>query len=86
MRVDETGASARDIVVIPPQEIDNVVTLVLQRAGRDLSFSDIVYRANSILGYKRTGSRINGAYQQAIDRLMLHGTVIRTGDQYGIAP
>lgn len=86
VRVDETGASARDIVVIPPQEIDNVVTLVLQRAGRDLSFSDIVYRANSILGYKRTGSRINGAYQQAIDRLMLHGTVIRTGDQYGIAP
>jgi hypothetical protein len=69
---DRSHAGPRDAALLPPEELAAALRLVIAKELR-IAREDLVKRAAQLLGYSRTGARLQRTFHAALDRLIEEG-------------
>lgn len=73
-----------DIQWIPPEEIKHSLLEIL-RKQYETPKEDLIKQAAKVLGFSRTGARINDRVESVIDELLSEGAVTKSGDRLTVA-
>ena len=79
VRRSANGNGARPIQYVPPEEVEEAALLVL-RLTRGVSKDELLPEIARVLGYARTGDRVERAALEATKRLVKSGRVIERSD------